>query len=72
MASADDLLYQADMVRDYGFNAGTLRSWRSMNQGPPSFRLGARGRVVYRRSEVEKWLSDVEQATRRGDVSVVT
>lgn len=43
---------------------GTLRYFRSTNQGPASFALGRR--VVYRRSEVERWISEQEQATRRG------
>lgn len=44
--------------------AATLRYWRHANEGPESFRAGAR--VLYRSSEVERWLSAQEQATRRG------
>lgn len=47
-----------------GLPKGTLRYWRSTNQGPASFTLGRR--VVYRRSEVERWLAEQEAATRRG------
>jgi len=54
---------------EYGFNAGTLRYWRHANQGPASFTLGPRGRVVYRRSEVERWIAEQEQASRRGGVT---
>ncbi|ORM37950.1 helix-turn-helix domain-containing protein [Williamsia sp. 1135] len=43
---------------------GTLRYWRNANEGPKSFRAGRR--VVYRRSEVERWLSEQELATTRG------
>jgi len=45
---------------------GTLRSWDHRNYGPPSFRVG--GRVRYRRSSVERWLAEQEQAgaERRG------
>lgn len=50
--------------QETGINAGTLRYWRSTNQGPASFTLGKR--VVYRRSEVERWIAAQEQATRRG------
>lgn len=50
--------------QETGINAGTLRYWRSTNQGPASFSLGKR--VVYRRSEVERWIAEQEAATRRG------
>ncbi|MGV0624971.1 helix-turn-helix transcriptional regulator [Mycolicibacter minnesotensis] len=43
---------------------GTLRYFRSTNQGPSSFTLGRR--VVYRQSEVERWIAEQERATRRG------
>lgn len=60
----DELLQTRQVEQEYGINAGTLRFWRSTNQGPASFALGRR--VVYRRSEVERWISEQEQATRRG------
>lgn len=44
--------------------AATLRYWRHANQGPASFRAGSR--VLYRRSEIERWLEAQESATRRG------
>lgn len=47
-----------------GIPEATLRYWRHANQGPASFALGRR--VLYRRSEVERWISTQEQATRRG------
>lgn len=62
----DDLLHTNQVEEQYKINRGTLRYWRSTNQGPVSFTLGPRGRVVYRRSEVERWLAEQEQATRRG------
>jgi predicted DNA-binding transcriptional regulator AlpA len=68
---ADDLLYTKQVAEEYGFNYATLRYWRSANEGPPSFTLGPRGRVVYRRSDVEKWLAAIEQATRRGNDSII-
>lgn len=64
--SDHELLSTKQVEQEYGINAGTLRFWRSANQGPASFTLGQRGRVVYRRSEVERWLAEQEQATRRG------
>jgi predicted DNA-binding transcriptional regulator AlpA len=61
-----DYLFTSQVAEEYGFNAGTLRYWRSTNQGPVSFTLGPRGRVVYRRSEVERWIAEQEKATSRG------
>ncbi|OZE92770.1 hypothetical protein CH298_02775 [Rhodococcoides fascians] len=45
---------------------GTLRFWRMQGgkQGPPSFMIGRK--VLYRASEVEKWLAAQEAATVRG------
>jgi predicted DNA-binding transcriptional regulator AlpA len=64
--STDELLHTKQVEQEYGINSGTLRFWRSANQGPASFTLGPRGRVVYRRSEVERWLAEQEKATKRG------
>lgn len=35
--------------------AGTLRWWRTLNVGPPCFRLGGR-KVKYLRRDLEEWL----------------
>lgn len=43
---------------------GTLRYFRHTNQGPASFTLGRR--VVYRKSEVLRWIAEQEKSTRRG------
>lgn len=47
-----------------GATPGTLRYWRSVGDGPPSFKIGRR--VVYRRAEVERWIAEQEAATLRG------
>ncbi len=47
-----------------GIPTGTPRYWRHSNIGPASFTLGRR--VVYRRDEVLRWISQRESATRRG------
>lgn len=62
----DQLLTAKQVCENYPFNLGTLRFWRSTNQGPASFTVGPRGRVVYRRSEIERWLAEQEATTRRG------
>jgi predicted DNA-binding transcriptional regulator AlpA len=64
--SVDDLLTTQQVAAQYHLNAATLRYWRSVDSGPASFTLGPRGRVVYRRSEIERWLAEQELATRRG------
>jgi predicted DNA-binding transcriptional regulator AlpA len=52
-----------------GIHQGTLRHWRAANdgRGPESFTLGRK--VMYRRSEVERWIAEQVQATRRGGKS---
>lgn len=54
----------AQVAHETGIPAATLRYWRQINVGPTSFSLGKR--VVYRRSEIERWISEQEMATRRG------
>lgn len=56
-----------EVSEETGINQGTLRYWRSTDQGPASFSLGKR--VVYRRSEVERWIAEQEAATKRGGSS---
>jgi transposase-like protein len=63
-----EYLSTAQVANEYALNPGTLRYWRHTDQGPASFALGKR--VVYRRSEIERWIAEQEQATRRGGVGV--
>lgn len=42
----------------------TFRWWRHNGTGPASFVVGKK--VLYRRSEIERWLAEQEQATTRG------
>lgn len=59
-----DLMHTPAVEELTGVNAATLRYWRHAGIGPASFKLGRR--VVYRRSEVERWITEQEKATRRG------
>ena len=43
----------ADLVR---VSCKTLENWRGLRVGPPFVRAGSR-RVLYRRSDIERWLS---------------
>ncbi|MGW0327675.1 helix-turn-helix transcriptional regulator [Nocardia sp. NPDC003183] len=49
---------------EYNFTIGTLRYWRHIGYGPASFTLGRR--VFYRRTDIEEWITEQEQLTRRG------
>ncbi|MBM4470288.1 helix-turn-helix domain-containing protein [Rhodococcus hoagii] len=64
-----EMLTTAQLSAEYGIPEATLRWWRHADQGPASFKLG-RKRVVYRRSEVEKWILAQEAVSRRGGVPV--
>jgi predicted DNA-binding transcriptional regulator AlpA len=64
----DPLLDTKQVHAMTGVTEATLRYWRHADQGPASFTLGPRGRVRYRLSEVERWLAEQEQTTRRGGV----
>jgi predicted DNA-binding transcriptional regulator AlpA len=55
---SDDEIMDTLGVEDLtGVKTGTLRYWRSTNQGPPWFRLGDR-RIAYLRSDVLRWLQE--------------
>jgi predicted DNA-binding transcriptional regulator AlpA len=62
--SDDEIIGTPVVSKMTGIPVGTLRYFRSTNKGPASFTLGKR--VVYRRSQVELWISEQERATRRG------
>lgn len=55
-----DLLGAKQVSEMIGVPVGTLRYWRHSDIGPASFTLGRR--VVYRRDEVLRWISERENA----------
>ena len=59
--ASDELLLTAEVAAITRVPEGTLRDWRSRknNPGPKSFKVGPKV-VVYRRSEVENWISAQE------------
>ena len=63
----DEIIDTKAVSQMTGLPTGTLRYFRSTNQGPASFTLGRR--VVYRRSECERWIAEQERATRRGGIN---
>ncbi|MFJ4918517.1 helix-turn-helix transcriptional regulator [Streptomyces sp. NPDC088725] len=53
---------------DYlGLSPHTLYVWRHRRQGPPSFRMGPRGRVMYRVEALDAWVCEQEQADSRSN-----
>lgn len=55
----DRLLLMSDVSGITRLSIDTLRYLRKVGNGPPSFRLGRR--VVYRESEVRKWINSMER-----------
>ncbi|MFI0742924.1 helix-turn-helix transcriptional regulator [Streptomyces sp. NPDC021100] len=56
-----------DAAAYLGLSPHTLYVWRHRRQGPPSFRMGPRGRVMYRREALDAWVHDQEQADSRSN-----
>ncbi|WP_282795545.1 helix-turn-helix domain-containing protein [Streptomyces sp. CC224B] len=50
-----------------GLSPRTLYVWRHRRQGPPSFRMGARGRVTYRLDALDAWIREQELADSRSN-----
>ena len=50
-----------------GLSPQTLYVWRHRRQGPPSFRMGPRGRVMYRREALDAWIREQEQTDSRSN-----
>ncbi|MET8576563.1 helix-turn-helix domain-containing protein [Streptomyces sp. NPDC005012] len=56
---------------DYlGLSPHTLYVWRHRRQGPPSFRMGPRGRVMYRLEVLDAWVREQEQADSRSNLAL--
>ncbi|WRZ89957.1 helix-turn-helix domain-containing protein [Streptomyces sp. NBC_01007] len=56
-----------DAAEYLGLSPHTLYVWRHRRQGPPSFRMGARGRVMYRRNVLDAWIREQERADSRSN-----
>ncbi len=50
-----DVVTSEEAARIVGVREGTLRCYRSTDQGPPWFRLGGR-KIGYLRQDLEQWL----------------
>ncbi|WP_079061393.1 helix-turn-helix transcriptional regulator [Streptomyces griseoruber] len=58
----------SDAAEYLGLSPHTLYVWRHRRQGPPSFRMGPRGRVMYRVEALDAWVRDQEQADSRSNL----
>ena len=58
--SATDLMTLAETAAYLRTPVATLRYWRHLGEGPAGFRLGRR--VVYRRGDVDRWISARQEA----------
>ncbi|WP_371551567.1 helix-turn-helix domain-containing protein [Streptomyces sp. NBC_00554] len=56
-----------DTAAYLGLSTHTLYVWRHRRQGPPSFRMGSRGRVMYRREALDAWIREQERADSRSN-----
>lgn len=58
-AKKDGLLSPKDVHTEYGFSPQTLANWRWTGTGPDYIKCspGRGGRIKYRRSAIEAWLS---------------
>ncbi|NJP78009.1 helix-turn-helix domain-containing protein [Streptomyces sp. AA8] len=56
-----------DAAAYLGLSPRTLYVWRHRRQGPPSFRMGAHGRVTYRLDALDSWIREQEQADSRSN-----
>lgn len=57
----------ADAATYLGISVNTLYVWRHRRQGPPSFRMGPGGRVMYRRDLLDAWLTEQQAVDSRSN-----
>jgi predicted DNA-binding transcriptional regulator AlpA len=65
-AAMTQFLRTAAVSEQTGIPVATLRWWRHIGEGPPSFRLG-RKNVVYPRDELQRWIDRRQKLTTRGE-----
>ena len=54
-----DLVTSKDLAEYLGVTEGTVRNWRSLNQGPPYVKMGKlrNSKIRYDMNVVKKWLT---------------
>jgi prophage regulatory protein len=65
---ATQFLRTAEVSERYGIKVPTLRWWRHIGEGPPSFKLGKKN-VVYPVDGLERWIACRQKETTRGEVA---
>ena len=68
-AARTPFLNVKDAAEYLGLSPHTLYVWRHRRQGPPSFRMGPRGRVMYRWETLDAWIQQ-EQADSRSNTDL--
>ena len=63
MVAEDHLLTTAEVANMLRVSDSTVRYWRHIRVGPPSFR--ARRHVLYWRADVLAWITDQQKLERR-------
>ncbi|MEH0399343.1 helix-turn-helix domain-containing protein [Streptomyces sp. NPDC053741] len=69
-AVATAFLTVKDAAEYLGLSPHTLYVWRHRRQGPPSFRMGPRGRVMYRLEALDVWVREQERADSRSNAAL--
>ncbi|MCF6317555.1 MAG: helix-turn-helix domain-containing protein [Marinosulfonomonas sp.] len=54
-----DWIKRDELARQLSVTTDTLARWATQGIGPPRIRIGRR--VLYRRTSVEKWLTEMER-----------
>jgi prophage regulatory protein len=62
------LLRTAEVSARINTKESTLRYWRHLGEGPPSFKLGKKN-VVYPLDELERWIARNQKLSTRGEVA---
>lgn len=60
-----DLMRTAEVAAELRVSPATVRWWRHVKTGPPSFKV--QGAVRYRRADVEAWLAQQYEATNTAE-----
>jgi len=58
MTTTHDLIDNEELADILKRPVATIRYWKHVGYGPPSFKVGRR--VMYRRADVETWLNQLE------------
>jgi len=69
-ATRQAFLSVKDAAEYLGLSPHTRYVWRNRRDGPPSFRMGPRGRVMYRIEALDAWIREQEHADSRSNTTL--